>query len=451
MLAHSPHLPLVIDYFSADRDITAEQEGIMLALGQRDRVRRVRLQMPVPDLQKLVIAIDEEYPALEYLIIEPSTEVTSRALMLPGSLQAPHLRHLALKGFALPIGSRLLTTAVDLVTLALSLSHPSTHFQPNTLLRWLSFMPQLEALLIRFLFPVPNRDVERQLMPTPITPHLTLPNLRWFVFRGVSAFLEGVARQITTPRLEKLDVEFFKQLTFSNPRLLQFLNTTENFRFDNATLEFSRDEVHVKMYPLAGAVMQAVSIHVHCCHLDWQVSSVAQIFNSLSLIFATVEHLILKHMAHSRSSEEHNEVDHNEWHKLLRSFSNVKTLHVDNGIVKELSRSLRLGDEEHTMDLLPQLQELTYSASGNAGDAFTSFIDVRRNAGRSVTLVCTTPTMRGALWSLQYSYLSLESENFVRGGRKRSRLPPPTQQFAPRTSYRKFSPPLPIRDDQSGF
>jgi hypothetical protein len=64
---------------------------------------------------------------------------------------------------------------------------------------------------------------------------------------------------------------------------------------------------------------------------------------------------------HSRSSEEHNEVDRTEWRKLLRSFSNVKTLRVDDGLVKELSRSLRLDDGELPLELLPELQELTYS------------------------------------------------------------------------------------------
>ena len=38
------------------------------------------------------------------------------------------------------------------------------------------------------------------------------------------------------------------------------------------------------------------------------------------------------------------------------------------------------------MELLPELQELTYSGSGDTGDVFTSFIDVRQNTGRPVTL-----------------------------------------------------------------
>jgi hypothetical protein len=65
----------------------------------------------------------------------------------------------------------------------------------------------------------------------------------------------------------------------------------------------------------------------------------------------------------------------------------VKTLRIDDGLVRELSRCLRLDDGEHPLELLPELQELTYSGSGNADNAFASFIDARQNAGRPVTLI----------------------------------------------------------------
>ena len=101
-------------------------------------------------------------------------------------------------------------------------------------------------------------------MHTPIMTHVTLPNLRWFEFQGVSAYMEAVVRRITTPRLEKLGIQFFKQLTFSVPRLLQFMNTTENLRFDSAKFKFSWDEVHVEVYPPEEAEMYALSINVDC-------------------------------------------------------------------------------------------------------------------------------------------------------------------------------------------
>jgi hypothetical protein len=56
-------------------------------------------------------------------------EDNSTILIFPETLQAPHLRHLTLRGFALPIGSRLLTTAVGLVTLYLS--WPPIHLLPS--------------------------------------------------------------------------------------------------------------------------------------------------------------------------------------------------------------------------------------------------------------------------------------------------------------------------------
>ena len=80
--------PLVIDYLGlgGDQDITAEEDGIILALEQRDRVRRIRLNTPVPQLQNISMAIGGVYPVLEYLII-PATVVESTALILPGNFK----------------------------------------------------------------------------------------------------------------------------------------------------------------------------------------------------------------------------------------------------------------------------------------------------------------------------------------------------------------------------
>ena len=384
MLAHSPPLPLIIDY---TEDISAEDvEGAVLALKQRDRVLRVRFDMPSTNLQKLIMAVDEAYPILEYLVVVPPIEDGSTILRFPETLQAPHLRHLTLISFALPIGSRLLTTAVGLVTLCLVMNDPSTYFHPRTLLRWISFMPQLETLVVSFLFPVPNGDVERQLAHTIVTP-VTLPNLHQFTFRGVSAYLEALIHRITTPRLEKLRIYFFNQLTFSVPRLLQLVTTTESLRLEDAKLWFYDERIYVEFYPRGEAEMFSISLNVDCWHLDWQLSSLSQILNSLSEPFSAVEHLTLEHEEHTQSFEEHNEVDRIEWRKLLRSFRKVKTLWIDDGLVEQLSRCLQLDDGELPLELLPELQELTYSGSGKSGDAFSSFIDSRQNAGRPVTLV----------------------------------------------------------------
>jgi hypothetical protein len=173
---------------------------------------------------------------------------------------------------------------------------------------------------------------------------------------------------------------------------VQFINTTENFRFDSVGVVFSNERVCVEPY-LRGTGVCAFVIKVYCWHLDWQVSSAAQISNALTLVFSAVEHLTLEHeVVYGQSSEEHNDVDRIEWRNLLRSFSNVTTLRVEDELVEQVSRCLRLEDEELPLELLPELQELTYYASRGTGDAFTSFIDSRQNAGRPVTLVHYNPS-----------------------------------------------------------
>ena len=134
MLAHSPSLPLVIDYFDEDDDVTTEdEEGILLALQHRDRVRSIRLQMPVPSLQILTMAMSDEFGTLECLVITPPTKEDT-SLVHPKTFQAPRLRHLLLM---IPIGSPLLTTAqaVNLVSLCLGNILQSENFHPNYLLQ----------------------------------------------------------------------------------------------------------------------------------------------------------------------------------------------------------------------------------------------------------------------------------------------------------------------------
>jgi hypothetical protein len=382
----------MIHYTFHDRYITAQdEEEPDHALSYHHRIRRIRLQMPVQNLQKLVMSIDDEFPILEDLVLAPSL-TSSMNLILPKTFRAPQLRRLILRNFA-PIGSPLLTTATGIVLFSLTRIHPSVYFPPNDLIQQLSRMPQLETLELDFLSPLPNRAVERQLLLTPITTHVALPNLRLFMFKGVSAYLEALLPQMTTPLLEELYVQFFNQLTFSVPCLLQFLNTTENFSCKGAILGFFRGNVSVglyRLYPSGAPMKHTFHVVVLSSRLDWQISSITQIVNTLGPVFSAVEHLILPLWEHSRLPEVHNEVDRTQWRRLFGSFSNVKTLRVADSFDRELSHFLSLDDEESPMELFPELIELSVSASsdvGDVGDTIASFIDSRRNTARPVTLI----------------------------------------------------------------
>ena len=176
----------------------------------------------------------------------------------------------------------------------------------------------------------------------PIITPVTLPNLRHLEFRGVRTYLETVVHRTTTPHLNKLQITFFNQLTYFVQRLLQFIEAAENLSFETfeiASLTFSDKMVSIMAYPYGKNKVYTLDIAVKCWHLDWQVSSVTQIFHSLGQTFSAVKYLVLQHNVQSQSSEEHNVVDRAECRKLLSLFRGVEVLYIQSGLVEELSRS----------------------------------------------------------------------------------------------------------------
>ena len=389
MLAHSPPLPLVINFMTEIRELSVEdEEAILLALQDRARVRRIGLMIPATSLLKPIMAMDGQFPILERLFIWPRSQ-DNMTLMLPTGFKAPHLRMFSLSYVVLPMRSPLLT-AVGLVSLCLWYMPPLAHFRPSNLVARLASMPQLECLSIGFKSAVPTREVEGQLLHTPIVTHTTLPNLRMCFFLGVSAYLDGLFARIITPLLEVLHIRLYNQLTFAVPHLFQFIGRTENLRFGSAKLSFYPDNVTLTADNGGPNRINPFGVAIGCRHVDWQVSAAAQVFNALVPALSVVERLSLGYEEHNASSEQqHNEVGRTQWREVLRPFSNVKVLQVADGLIKNLSRSLQPDVGEPPLELLPQLKELVYYKGGEPNDAFTSFLHTRQNAGRPVAFIHT--------------------------------------------------------------
>ena len=408
MLSHSPPLPLIINHDDQDQDLTAEDEkGIMIALQHRDRVRRIYLNKPIPCWQKLITAMDDRFPMLEYLDITAVTKHDPR-LVLPSMFEAPQLSHLELNHFAPPIGSLFLTTAVSLVRLSLLQVHPWTSLYPNHLFQALSLLPQLQDLGITFFFPVPNREIQSHMLRMPNMTPTTLPNLRSFDFGGVNAYLEALLSHMDAPLLETLNVTFFNQLRFSIPHLLQFVMATENLRASSVTFLFHHKAVTVLMYPPVTALRHTLSIYVGCKHLDWQVSSMAQIFNVLGPLFSAIVGLTLDYRGTTPSSEWHNQVDPTQWHKLLGSFRNVETLRVHGGLVGELSRCLAL-DGEPPSEILPKLKTLICPMGSRDDKTFAAFVGDREVAGLPIELIEDV----FPAGDMKYTFFTLASMEYV--------------------------------------
>jgi hypothetical protein len=386
MLAPWPPLPLIMDYADNGHELTVEEvQRICLTLQYRDRIRRIRLSVHQAYLRNIVTAfIDKEFPMLECLIIKIS-DIHSwpLGLKLPDTLRAPRLRHLVLTNFIFPITSPLLTTTMHLVTLSLNFKFVG-HCQPDDLLKRLALLPRLELLAIIFNLRVRDNGIEEQVSHTQFTTHVTLPNLRWFEFQGTSAYLEALLPGMSTPLLEnfQLVMTLFGQLTSSIPSLLEFMNAAENFSPRSASFHFHGWGVDVRLYPCKKVMMSFSSIMVLCRVPGQQLSFVAQLSNVLSPVFSAVVDLTIYHYL---PSTQHDEVNCTQWRKLLRSFRNVKTLHMANVFDEDLFRSLR-SDGEPPLGPLPELKELVCPATGRAREALTAFITAREAEGRPVRL-----------------------------------------------------------------
>jgi hypothetical protein len=91
MLAHSPPLPIIMDYGDKGRMVNVERlKAIFLAPQCRRRVRRIRLWLSASNLRTLFEVIYGEFPMLEYLHIKSPTN-NNNGMLLFATFNTPHL------------------------------------------------------------------------------------------------------------------------------------------------------------------------------------------------------------------------------------------------------------------------------------------------------------------------------------------------------------------------
>ena len=224
------------------------------------------------------------------------------------------------------------------------------------------------------------------MLHTPNTTHITLPNLRFFHFGGVSAYLEALVFHINAPLLKRLTATFFNQLSFSVPHLGQFVTTAENIRSSRVEFLFYHKAVVVFMYFSLSASIPTLGIRVDCEHLDWQISSIIQILNVLSPLFSTMVDLSLDYRSHTLPSDWHDQADYSQWRELLGLFRNVETLRVHDGLVRDVSHCLE-SDGEPASEILPELKTLVCPIGSRDEKTFSRFVHDRDVAGLPIDLV----------------------------------------------------------------
>jgi hypothetical protein len=384
-LGHLPPLPLVINYSDTARTMARKDEdNIRLGLQRPGHVRRVFLQAPFLSLRMWLQPMNQIFPRLGDLTLV-STTTEEMGLRLSETFQAPDLRRLSLHGISLPTGSQLLSSAIALSTLSLTHIGASCYFPPGHLVTQLQGLPHLEELSIGFAIPIPLPSSEGELLLPAQIPPVTLPTLRRLIFRGVDAYLENFVAQINTPLLERLNLTFFFDLTFTLVNLTEFIHRTEGFRCLVARVIFNKDGPSIDAGHYEQWGIGRLSLHVNCEPLDWQIDSAAQVCIALGDVLSTVVELTLDLNVDGMPSDWEDTLDNTLWHELLLPFARVKKLHIGSSLTLELSQVLESVAGGSVLELLQEL-EVQFEVD-NAKRALSAFVETRESMGRPVHLL----------------------------------------------------------------
>jgi len=377
-----PEFPIVV-YCNA----TAEgEDDVIDALELNDRVVGISF-WDVPRVERFVAVMQGPFPALTDLELWSSDE-TAPALsdsFLGGS--APRLRQLTLKRIPFPALPNLLLSATDLADLVLWNIPHSGYISPEAMVTCLSALSKLKRLVLSFQSP---RSRPSRAKPPPtrtILPALTSPH-----FEGVTEYLEDLVARIDVPLLEAISIKFFNQFIFDILQLPRFLCRTEKFTaLDRADVVLNRRciWIWVNLSSKTGTVDPTeLGFGISCSQLDWQLSSLIQVYNSTLSTPSTLERLNV-HEAQDSPLHWQDDIENTQWLELFHPFTNVKNLYLSEKVALCVAPSLQGLSGEQVIEVLPALQNLFLDGlqpSGPVEEAFRGFVAARQLSGRPVDI-----------------------------------------------------------------
>jgi hypothetical protein len=246
----------------------------------------------------------------------------------------------------------------------------------------LAALPNLESLSIGFRSP-PSRLL--QLSPPRLT-RAALPSLIYLTFSGVSEYFEDFVARIDTPRLTWLNISFFMDLIFDIPRLRNFIDHTEGLKpFNQAIIEFSGRTIRITLI-----FRTMLMLEIRCERLDWQLSSMTQIFSQQLPLLSHVEQLKIREpLPMGPAWRDDPDMDSSQWLELLRLFVAAQSLFVSERLVSPVARAFQDLTEQMATEVLPVLRNLYLEGlepSGPVHEAIKSFATAKQQYHRPVVI-----------------------------------------------------------------
>ena len=401
-----PAFPLVIDY---NYSYSRATDNVIAALGHPDRVCYVKLTVTDSQLAPMAALMLERFPLLTHLYIysEDRSAPVFTTEFLGGS--APRLQELGLSGISYPALPRLLLSASGLVTLRLHNISAIGYISPETVVRCLAALPQLETLIVGFrasyrpslsdpfdstsffssLTASSPDSLSDQILPPLVTQKIVLPALTDFQFKGGFDYLEDIIPHIDCPRLEDITIECLYQYEdLEVARLSKFI--------DRSVGPFSHAYVSLLSSRLA------FNLDRHANHKGWgrhtdgtsisfamaesHVFEMTQVLSQFSVAFSTIIHLELKVKVKVFIEESTSNVD---WLHLLRQFPAMQMLYVSREHARVIALALEDIKAEMVAEELPSLALICLEGQPASFVEKFEFVAARRLTDHPVTVVDT--------------------------------------------------------------
>ena len=374
-----PAFPIIIWDLA---DLILDEDNIIAALEQHDRVCEIRLEcFSRSQSETLLPLMQESFPALTNLQIEsPSRD--EPPLLLPDLLLggcAPHLRFLSLQSVSFPALPNLLLSASHLVYLYLC-GIPSGYF-PLEMVTALSALTKLESMRLVFVY----TDSDSDLRDPPSLPlkRSVLPALKVLELQGDGECLDDFVARIDVPSVIYLKIVFDDRPFFVVDffHLPQFIGRVEKFRtLNHAELELG---YHAMDVTLSLQDSQPGTLQLNfLCDTAGPLSSLMACNTSL-LPLSNIEYFGISTRDSNRDSQSEFYMEDPLWLDVLRQFSAAKSLFLGSmHIVPPVAFTLKQVTEEGMTDVLPAIQKLSiYNSrslqSGPVREAIEQFVAAR--------------------------------------------------------------------------
>ena len=350
-------------------------------------------------LQRLALAAQEQFSALIYLKLGFDVSDSRPAPVLPDGFlggSTPRLRSLRLHSISFPALPKLLLSATHLVRLSLRNIPHSGYISPEIIITGLAVLANLNSLTIGFESPL-SRPVRQNGRPPPPT-RTVLPALTRLEFKGVSEWLEAVVARIDAPLLGFVQVTFFHQLIFDIPQLAQFMKRTTKFQtLHEAHVDFDDDGVQVRYLTLDGTL----GLRILCRELDWQLSSLAQVFTLSFPSIDSVKNLFI-YRRQRLPSRWKDDIENMQWLEIFQPLITLKDLYVSMALAQFIAPALQELIGEGVADILRSLEclhvedlgDLPPSESGPVEKAIDKFVAARQLLRQDVAVLS---------WSARYT------------------------------------------------